>query len=56
MYNYRPKVNYSEGESRATLAVAEIFNKLTKTFAKIQNQPSAMVALITINWFDGTDK
>ena len=29
-YNYRPEVSYNEGESRATLAVAEALNKLNK--------------------------
>ena len=29
-YNYRPKINYNEGESRATLAVAKALNKLTE--------------------------
>ena len=55
-YNYRPEVSYNEGESRATLAVAEVLNKLTKNFVKMQNQPLATVALSTIDWFDGTDK
>ena len=55
-YNYRPEVSYSEGESRATLAVAGALNKLTKNFAKMQNQPLATVALNTIDWFDGTNK
>ena len=55
-YNYRTKVSYSEGESRATLAVAKALNKLTKNFAKMQKQPLATVALSTITWFDGTDK
>ena len=31
-------------------------NKLTKFFAKMQNQPLATVTLSTINWFDGMDK
>ena len=55
-YSYRPKVSYNEGESRATLAVAEALNKLTRNFAKMQNQPLATVALSPINWFDGMDK
>ena len=55
-YNYRPKISYNKGESRATLAVAEALNKLTKNFIKMQNQPLAMVALSAINWFDGTNK
>ena len=55
-YNYRPKISYSEGESRATLAVAEALNKLTENFAKMQNQHLATVALSTIDWFDGTNK
>ena len=55
-HNYRPEVGYNEGESRATLAVAEVLNKLTKIFARMQNQPSATAALSAIDWFDGTDK
>ena len=55
-YNYRPEVSYNEGESRATLAVAKVLNKLTKNFAKMKNQPLATVALSTIDWFDGTNK
>ena len=55
-YNYRPKVSYCEGESRATLAVAKALSKLTKYFAKMQNQPLATVALGAIDWFDGTNK
>ena len=43
-YNYRPKVNYSEGKSRVTLEVAKALNKLTKNFARMQNQPLATVA------------
>ena len=54
-YNYRPEVSYNEGESRATLAVAEALNKLTANFAKMQKQPLATVALSTFDWFDGTD-
>ena len=46
-YNCRPEVSYSEGESRATLTVAKALNKLTKNFAKMQNQPLATVALRT---------
>ena len=53
-YNY--EVSYSEGVLKATLAVAEALNKLTKHFAKMQNQPLATVALSTIDWFDGTNK
>ena len=55
-HNYRPEVSYNQGESRATLAVAEALNKLTENFARMQNQPLATAALSTINWFDGTDK
>ena len=35
--------------------MAEALNKLTKNFAKMQNQPLATVALSTMDWFDGTD-
>ena len=55
-YNYRPKVSYNEGESRATVAVAKALIKLTENFAKMQNQPLATVALSAIDWFNGTDK
>ena len=55
-YNYRPEVSYNEGESRATLAVAEALNKLNEKFAKMQNKLLTTVALGAIDWFDGTDK
>ena len=55
-HNYRPKVSYNEGESRATLAVAEALNKLRENFARMQNQPLVTAALSVIDWFDGTGK
>ena len=55
-HNYRPKVSYNEGKSRATLAVAEALNKLTETFARMQNQPLVTAALSTIDLIEGTDK
>ena len=38
------------------MAVAEVLNKLTENFARMQNQPLATAALRTVNWFDGADK
>ena len=55
-HNYKPKVSYNEGESRATLAVAKALNKLTENFARMQNQPLVTAALSAIDWLDATDK
>ena len=53
--NYRPEVSYNEGESRATLAVAEALNKLTENFAKMQNQPLTTVPLTSLMvWINPT--
>ena len=55
-HNLRPEVSHSEGESWATMAVADALNKLTGNFDRMQSQPLMTSALSAINWFDGMDK
>ena len=38
------------------MAVAEVLNKLTENFARMQSQPLMTSALRAIDWFDGIDK
>ena len=38
-YSYRHEVSNGEGESKATMAIAKVLNKLTENFARMQSQP-----------------